>query len=117
MKTGIDLIKEERQRQIDVEGKTPEMDKALYQNAELFNAACCYNSAERCRAINEGKYYFPAGWPFSKKWWKPSPDNRIKELVKAGALFMAHEEATGFDCGGYIEMVTNEINKLLKEQS
>ncbi len=114
MKTPIELIKEERRRQIEVEGKTPENDK-LYQNAELFHAACCYSSAERCRAINEGKHYHPAGWPFPKEWWKPSPDNRIKELVKAGALFMAHEEATGFDCGSYIEMCTNEINKLLNQ--
>lgn len=28
-------------------------------------------------------------FPFSSVWWKPSPENRIKELAKAGALIAA----------------------------
>lgn len=28
-------------------------------------------------------------WPFSQEWWKPTPDDRIRELAKAGALIAA----------------------------
>jgi hypothetical protein len=28
-------------------------------------------------------------WPWDKGWWKPTPDNRIRELEKAGALIAA----------------------------
>lgn len=31
----------------------------------------------------------PALWPWDAKWWKPTPDNRVRELVKAGALIAA----------------------------
>ena len=31
----------------------------------------------------------PVMFPFSSVWWKPSPENRIKELAKAGALIAA----------------------------
>ena len=28
-------------------------------------------------------------WPFMMKWWKPTPDNRQRELEKGGALTAA----------------------------
>lgn len=28
-------------------------------------------------------------WPWDKSWWKPTPDDRIRELIKAGALIAA----------------------------
>lgn len=28
-------------------------------------------------------------WPWLPKWWKPSPNNRIRDLEKAGALIAA----------------------------
>ncbi len=31
---------------------------------------------------------FPSTWDWFK-WWKPTPENRIKELAKAGALIAA----------------------------
>ena len=31
----------------------------------------------------------PEGWPWMAKFWKPEPNDRILELTKAGALFMA----------------------------
>ncbi len=84
MKIGTELIAQERQRQIDVEGFTPEQDKK-YLNGELVQAAACY-------AVN-GDYDYPPdkedySWPFSAQWWKPSTD-RIKNLVRAGALIAA----------------------------
>ena len=86
-KTGIELIAEERQRQIDTEGFTSEHDE-LYDQGELALAGACYALAEDVR--DEYKYNsVPAFWPFGLSWWKPSPDNRVKELVKAGALIAA----------------------------
>ena len=43
MKTGIQIIEEERQRQIDVEGWTDEHDDQ-HINGELSNAAACYSA-------------------------------------------------------------------------
>lgn len=28
-------------------------------------------------------------WPWQARWWKPTPDDRIRELEKAGALIAA----------------------------
>ena len=28
-------------------------------------------------------------WPWNVVWWKPTPDDRIRELAKAGALIAA----------------------------
>jgi hypothetical protein len=28
-------------------------------------------------------------WPWDPKWWKPTPEDRIRELEKAGALIAA----------------------------
>lgn len=86
MKTGIELIAEERKRQIEVEGWTPEHDDA-HQNEQLANAAGCY-------ALTPTQRYFdykrntPYAWPWSVDFWKPSPDRR-KDLIKAGALIVA----------------------------
>lgn len=80
-KTGIELIAEERRRQIEVEGWTKEHD-ATYINQELALAAVCY-------AIPSIKDHRSNYWPWDRAWWKPSPDDRIKELAKSGALIAA----------------------------
>jgi hypothetical protein len=39
-----------------------------------------------------GFHYLPIKdfvWPFTEHWWKPTPNNRIRELEKAGALIAA----------------------------
>ena len=74
----------ERQRQIEVEGWTPEGD-AAYRDGELADAAACYarpryRMGETC----------PPEWPWAGKWWKPT--NRRRNLVKAGALILAEIE-------------------------
>ena len=91
-KSGVDLIAEERQRQIEKEGFTKEHDKQ-HCDDELAIAAACYAIPENIR-INELKnpqsiYAIPRLFPWGKEWWKPSPDERITELVKAGALIAA----------------------------
>lgn len=83
MKTGIELIADERKRQIEEEGWTAEHD-AKHTNDELSLAAVCYATPAAVRYNPYCRF-----WPWDKESWKPSPDNRIRELVKAGALISA----------------------------
>jgi|SRR5690625_1904110 len=86
MKTGIELIAEERERQIEVEGWTPEQDYR-HNRQELARAAACYAVPPRRREVyEEGE---PYDWPWDGVSWKPVPDDRIRELQKAGALIAA----------------------------
>lgn len=92
-KTGLNLIAEERQRQIEKEGWTPEHDDE-HTNNELANAAATYAMDSDCRDALMNIYDckltgIPPTWPWDEKWYKPTPDDRIKELVKAGALIAA----------------------------
>lgn len=86
---GAELIAAERRRQIEEEGWTPEHD-AEHEDGELAIAAACYATPE-----NERLYLYngdvPSDWPWAHEWWKPcpGPDNRVRELVKAGALVAA----------------------------
>lgn len=89
MKNGIELIAEERQRQIQVEGWTPEHDDQ-HDTGDLAHAAAAYASAELYRrTTSKGHDSTPHIWPFQMSWWKPTPENRIRELQKAGALIAA----------------------------
>jgi hypothetical protein len=85
--TGVELIAQERQRQIDSEGFSIEHDDS-HTDGELAYAAACYASPHP----TENYYGTPHDWPFSPTWWKPSPNNRIRDLVKAGALIVAEIE-------------------------
>lgn len=78
---GIELIAKERQRQIDVEGWTPAHD-AEHSNEELSKAAACY-------ALPESVRFYVSLWPWDASSFKPTPNDRVRELVKAGALIAA----------------------------
>lgn len=80
----INLIKAERERQIQEEGYTVGHD-AGYSKDDLVLAAVCYALPSRLRPADDP----PNGWPFDNEEWKPTPDDRIRELVKAGALIVA----------------------------
>lgn len=80
MKTGVELIADERRRQIEVEGWTPQHDDQ-WTRFELSRAASCYLHASESALITRF-------WPFDWKWWKPSYD-KISNLIKAGALIAA----------------------------
>lgn len=94
LKSGIELIAAERQRQIDIEGWNAEHDRT-HTWGELAKAAACYavhhtdarvfdpGSANDDLTIN-----IENAWPWDSKWWKPSND-KIRNLVKAGALIAA----------------------------
>lgn len=82
MKTGVELIAAERQRQIEKEGWTASHDDD-HDDGELALAAACYANPTR------GVSFPPNFWPWAEEWWKPSPGDRVRELVKAGALLAA----------------------------
>lgn len=89
--TGVELIAAERKRQIEVEGWTPKHD-AQHIDGQLAQAASYYAmTPETIDFINDkwgndNDLYF---WPFDLKFLKKTPNNRIKELAKAGALIAA----------------------------
>jgi hypothetical protein len=93
---GAMRIAAERQRQIDVEGWTPEHDDTEHSEGELAEAASCYAdiAAFQAMAFKAGHSDVqpdtrrPLGWPWTITWWKPSKDP-IRNLVKAGALLAA----------------------------
>jgi hypothetical protein len=91
MKTGIELIREERERQVSKEGWTADYDDT-HANAEMAEAAACYIEAANMqtqvgmtlRTLRDT----PQEWPWDYKWWKPDADP-VRNLVKAGALIAA----------------------------
>lgn len=99
METGIDYINEERERQINEEGWTYERDDE-YTHGQLAMAGASYALPPLWRQniapdVNKPPY----SWPWLDMWWKPTPEDRIKELSKAGALIAA------------------EIDRLLREKA
>ena len=76
---------------IEVEGWTSEKDD-LYTSEQLALAGATYAIPTFCRDDYGGYVYstdVPIMFPFSPEWWKPTPDDRIRELAKAGALIAA----------------------------
>lgn len=91
---GIEFIAAERQRQIEEEGWSIQRDCEEHRNNELVIAAMCYACPDVDKKHSGPLAFFkgadcPAMWPWNKEWWKPSSNNRIRELTKAGALIAA----------------------------
>lgn len=82
----LSLIGAERRRQIEVEGWSPEHDDAEHGNGELAMAAACYALPHDDDEPTDP----PEFWPWAESWWKPG--DRVRELVKAGALIVAEIE-------------------------
>ena len=89
MKTGIELIAAERERQITAEGWSDAHDDEHGQ-AEMNKAANAYLVAGYLTTVSGGHHHddCPDYWPWDESWWKPSEDP-IRNLVKAGALIAA----------------------------
>lgn len=96
----IDLIKAERERQVSSKGWTPEHDLE-HERGELAKAGACYalagpvgtaygkpylDGSRSTQVLKNGCLLF---WPWTMEWWHPTPDDRLRELVKAGALIAA----------------------------
>lgn len=77
---GVRIIEYERNRQINEEGWTDNHDNE-YKKGELALAAMCYAAPDKSTVLRS--------WPWDSSWWKPTPDDRIRELAKAGALIAA----------------------------
>jgi hypothetical protein len=89
--TGIERIAAERKRQIDEEGYTAGHD-SRWKKHELALAAICYCMAPADpEDLLDGSvvYCVPDEWPWGDKWYKPTHDNRIRDLEKAGAWIAA----------------------------
>lgn len=83
----IELIARERRRQVFEENFTPQHDRGHLTESALARASACYALPEGMRGLVDGI------WPFDFEWWKPTPDDRIRELVKAGGLVAAEIDA------------------------
>lgn len=87
--TGIGLIHDERERQINEEGFNDVHD-AQYKDNELLKAAGAYTIVHivaKERGWNITEMLAPDLWPFHKSWWKPQ--SRRRNLERAGALIAA----------------------------
>lgn len=91
---GVELIAAERDRQVVEEVRTAEHD-ARYSNGDLALAAVCYALPDgQRRSVPFTQHggvsgWRPEYWPWSLSSWRPSPGDRVRELVKAGALIAA----------------------------
>lgn len=92
MKTGTELIAQERQRQVEQTGWTAEYDDH-HQSGQLAAAAACY--AHLAVAVIQGetdmdeiKFNLLNFWPWDEHWFKPGADP-VRNLAKAGALIAA----------------------------
>ncbi len=93
MKTALELIAEERTRQITEEGWAPSHDDS-HSRGELAGAAACY-ALNACgfikphlaEAYRTNVTHTVRLWPWGISWWKPT--NPIRDMVKAGALIAA----------------------------
>jgi hypothetical protein len=92
MDTGTELIRQERERQVKVEGWSAAHDDG-HVLGELARAAACYaiagvwevKSRQMGTIQNMLGWIWPATW--DTKWWKPR--GNVANLVRAGALIAA----------------------------
>ena len=84
MSEGMKRIEAERKRQLDEEGFDASHDDEQHSWGDLSDAAWCYERAESKDAP------IPMDWPWEERWWKPK--DRIRNLERAGALYMAEAD-------------------------
>lgn len=84
---GVAIIAAERRRQIRDEGWTRDHDVSHHAGV-LAQAAATYATLPERRLYGGADLRHPIGWPLG--WdFKPTPDDRVRELAKAGALIAA----------------------------
>ena len=88
MKPGVELIADERRRQVEVEHFDAAHDDQ-WTRMELMKAAALYHNQARGQHWSKpGKP--PKTWPWDKSWWKPKTP--LLDLIRAGALYLAESE-------------------------
>lgn len=92
MKTGIELIAEERLRQVSKLGWTAKHDDEHF-NGELSRAAAVYAMGKDFRYLDSGisnseTPSLPRAWPWIER-CKVEDGSQIGNLIKAGALIAA----------------------------
>jgi hypothetical protein len=83
--TGIELIAQERLRQVEEEGYTAEHDD-LYGFGQLAYAGACYALSSQMHKPPRD-YNVPIMWPWLMESWKPKTP--LRDLIRAGALIAA----------------------------
>lgn len=94
--SGAELIERERLRQVKSEGYMAWHDDQ-HAHGELALAGALYALDDDRRAyialaidsFDDPPLRTPVDWPWEDEAWKPTPDDRVRELVKAGALIAA----------------------------
>lgn len=85
---GVRRIAQERARQQEEEGFSPERDRELY-TTELARASQAYVAAALyAQSTGVALELPPDSWPFADSMFKPSADP-VRNLEKAGALIAA----------------------------
>lgn len=97
---GCAMICRERHRVKEEEGFGPKHDDR-HSNDELAMAALSYTTPPIHRPDAEN--HVPNIWPFEKEWYKPTPNNRVRELEKAGQFIAAEIDR--------LERKTTQCNK------
>ena len=101
VKSGIELIAEERKRQIEFEGYTPQHDfehtasemisaaQAYLHSADLHILSESFDPSDSWHKTNEPFYWNEVKkyWPWDEKSFKPT--TTLRDLVKAGAVIAA----------------------------
>lgn len=94
--TALADIRDERCRQMHVEGWSTEHDDR-HGKGEMAMAAACYAAPERMfkADVLVGRAYEPFttysdAWPWEDRWWKPK--DRRRDLIRAAALIVAEIE-------------------------
>lgn len=112
MKTGIELIAEERSEQIEKHGFSLELDARYYKNKELVQAAEFCLLQAGFSGYEDKNVFWPSGWDkhFMNKILNKS---RIGQLTVAGAFLKAENERRGDDLHDYlINDIAGEIDRL-----
>jgi hypothetical protein len=85
---GCAAICEERARQKEVKGYDLERDSHLYKDEELAEASVTYALSEK---FLHSKSQL---WPWDIEMYNPTPNNRLREFQKSGALMAAQIDVT-----------------------
>ena len=87
--TGIDLITEEREKQISKYGYTPEHDSGYKSYQLVFGALAYLNTAIYGKSVGE------EDWPFDAKYFHD--EGYVESLKKAGAFIVAELDRVSYN--------------------